>query len=80
MKLRRANPELVKIGQQYRARYSEGLNIFYCYRRHKFGVKALLCNTFMLLRMKLSQQYTTHYYFSIATMFMRLRRNVTPYV
>jgi len=27
--------------------------MFYCCRRHKVGIKALLCNTFILLRMKL---------------------------
>jgi hypothetical protein len=53
--------------------------MFYCCRRHKFGIKALLCNNFILLRMKLFQQYTTHCYFSIATTVMRPRRNVTLY-
>jgi len=65
---------------KYRARYTEDLSMFSCCRRHKSGTKALLCDTFILLRMKLSQQYTTHCYFSIATMVMRPRRNVTLYV
>jgi hypothetical protein len=41
MKTRRETPHFLQITQKYRALYMK----FYFRRRHKWAVKALLCNT-----------------------------------
>jgi hypothetical protein len=81
IKICRANPKLVKIGQQYQVCYSEDLSLLYCCRRHKFAIQALLCNT-VLYCLEWNYLNITHnaLLISMATVVMRPRRNVTFYV
>ena len=83
MKICREIPNLFKIGQISDTLH-EDLSMFYCCRRHKFSIKALLYNNqyFGIVdsNLHLYSTHRRHCCVSVAKLVKRMRRNLTLYV